>query len=618
MQKVWSEPFNREIIEELQLEAAKRFRHFQLPEAVDEWEIKRDGIVAKLKKTLNLRMNHNLDLDIRYSKPVRMNGYTLTQVIYQSRPGFYVTASLYKPDGDGPFPAVVQLHGHSSDGRLNETYQARASSLCQAGYVEIFVDAFGSGERSELHGEFEYHGGSVGGMLLNIGEPLAGIQIIDNMRAVDMLCSLPYVDKSKIGATGGSGGGNQTMYLAAFDKRVKAAVPVVSVGSYQSYIGGTNCVCELIPDGLEICEESALMAMIAPRALLICNALHDCNKTFYVSEMMRSFDEARKVYRALGASQNLMSWGFNAPHSYPEDVQSLALGFFNYHLKGIGAIQPVCPLPKPQTLPHEKMFFFPRGKRSKLVPSITEHIGRTASELAKNAKGTPAELAKILRMNKNEKFEATYLGSSGEWEKYTIETATGRMLPFLLKRGSGKLCRIYAAPGGKEELEAKGLWIEACESKDSVLVFDPWGCGECGYIEEIQNVWLEQHQLSRALLWLGRRLMGEWTMDYLCAMRFARKQLPGCRIALTGLRDSGVAALYASLFSATESVAMIDSPKTLVRKERAPSRMPPVKKGFEYVPADHFTMALCIPGILAWGDLDHAERLSSAEVERMD
>ena len=90
------------------------------------------------------------------------------------------------------------------------------------------------------------------------------------------------------------------MYLAAFDERVKAAVPVVSVGSYQSYVGGTNCICELIPDGLMICEESSLLALAAPNALMICNALHDINHTFHVSEAARSYTEAQKVYTALG------------------------------------------------------------------------------------------------------------------------------------------------------------------------------------------------------------------------------------------------------------------------------------------------------------------------------
>lgn len=94
------------------------------------------------------------------------------------------------------------MHGHLSDGRLAEKSQGIAIRLAKSGYAVLFVDAFGSGERAAVHGEFEYHGGMVGGNLLNIGEPLLGIQVIDNMRAVDLLCSLPFVDGERIGATG--------------------------------------------------------------------------------------------------------------------------------------------------------------------------------------------------------------------------------------------------------------------------------------------------------------------------------------------------------------------------------------------------------------------------------
>src|SRR5690606_8902254 len=75
----------------------------------------------------------------------------------------------------------------------------------------------------------EYHGGNLGASLFNIGETLMGMQLTDNVRALDFLCSLPMVDTQRIGVTGASGGGNQSMWLAALDERIKAVVPVVSV-----------------------------------------------------------------------------------------------------------------------------------------------------------------------------------------------------------------------------------------------------------------------------------------------------------------------------------------------------------------------------------------------------
>jgi hypothetical protein len=63
--------------------------------------------------------------------------------------------------------------------------------------------------------------------------------------------SLPNVDPGNIGATGASGGGNQTMWLAALDERVKTAVPIVSVGTFEAYIMRSNCICELLIYGLK-------------------------------------------------------------------------------------------------------------------------------------------------------------------------------------------------------------------------------------------------------------------------------------------------------------------------------------------------------------------------------
>src|SRR5690606_3572677 len=128
------------------------------------------------------------------------------------------------------------------------------------------------------HGNFEYHGAHLGASLLNVGETLLGMQLTDNMRGVDLLSSLPFVDAARIGATGASGGGNQTMWLAAMDDRVKASMPVVSVGTFESYIMSSNCVCEMLPDGLMHMEESEVLGLVAPRAIRVCNAAKEANK----------------------------------------------------------------------------------------------------------------------------------------------------------------------------------------------------------------------------------------------------------------------------------------------------------------------------------------------------
>lgn len=123
------------------------------------------------------------------------------------------------------------------------------------------------------------------------------------------------IDGDKLGATGASGGGNQTMWLAAMDDRVKAAVPVVSVGSFRAYVGASNCMCETLPGGLELAEEWMVLGLIAPRALLIMNALHD-QPAFAYGPMSSTCRQVEEVYSLQGARERFDSRLIDMPHGY--------------------------------------------------------------------------------------------------------------------------------------------------------------------------------------------------------------------------------------------------------------------------------------------------------------
>ncbi|MBO5959985.1 MAG: acetylxylan esterase, partial [Lentisphaeria bacterium] len=268
---VWSEKFKNHEGKKLELLGAEYSRLHELPQDLSEWDP--EALRNRIRAALGVTIDHSLPLNVYETGTVRRDGYSIKKICYQSRKDFYVTANLYVPDGDGPFPGVINMHGHHSNGHIAARVQERGHALARKGYVCLIPDAFGSGERGTVHGEWEYHGFCLGLSLLNLGETLMGIQVVDNMRGVDLLCSLPYVDPGRIGATGASGGGNQTMWLTAMDERIKASGPVVSVGSFESYIMTSNCVCELLPSGLTFTEEAGVLALIAPRALKICNAL---------------------------------------------------------------------------------------------------------------------------------------------------------------------------------------------------------------------------------------------------------------------------------------------------------------------------------------------------------
>jgi hypothetical protein len=264
----------------IEAEAATRFSVNQLPNNLDDWDIQRDEIRDAIIESAGIELvDSGLPFDVQETGTITLDGYSIKNIAFQSLPGVYATANLFIPDGEGPFPAVIVMLGHWEEGKLQA--QPIGHTLAQNGYVGLIMDPWGAGERTTNFGEFEYHGGSLGASLMNIGRTLLGIQVSDNMRGVDYLASLPYVDSNNIGATGASGGGNQTMWLAAIDDRIKAAVPVVSVGTFESYVLGHNCICEVLVDGLTYTEASGVLGLMAPRALKMHNHKRESNPAFF-------------------------------------------------------------------------------------------------------------------------------------------------------------------------------------------------------------------------------------------------------------------------------------------------------------------------------------------------
>ena len=115
------------------------------------------------------------------------------------------TSWLAKPEGNGPFPAVVLMHGCSGTER-NTSHQTvwrglngHAALLNDYGYVTLIVDSFGPRRITD--------GCQTGGKYY----PL---QVSDAHAAFDHLASLPFVDDERIGFVGLSLGGGTALRLA--------------------------------------------------------------------------------------------------------------------------------------------------------------------------------------------------------------------------------------------------------------------------------------------------------------------------------------------------------------------------------------------------------------------
>ena len=598
----------------LRKEAAYKFALHQLPETKEKWEEYRTQLKDRIITITGALTDQELPLDTKVTRTIDMEGYKIENIAFQTRPGVYATANLFIPDGEGPFPAAIVMMGHSTNGRLSDTYQTISHILALNGYVSLSIDPWGAGERTTTHGTFEYHGANLGASLMNIGESLMGVQITDNMRGVDLLASLPYVDPQKIGATGTSGGGNQTMWLAAMDSRIKAAVPVTSVGTFESYIMESNCICESLVDGLTFTEEAGVLALTAPNALALYSGLKEGNSAFYPSEMLRSYNNAKHVFELYGVGENLNNKVLDLPHGYSPEMRHNMIGWFNLHLKGEGTGEPVPDVPF-ELVSEDDLMTFPRGKRDNQNVYSTETFCKSRGDELRaeflnksrfNTSQKKEELRKILRINAGSKFkEAHKYAVVDGWERYALETSDKKLIPLLHKapRNNTGEYVILADPEGKNNISAELIKGLERQGKGLILV-DLEGTGEITpSVPHSIDKRNKFHTLSRAELWLGRTLLGEWVNELDMVSAFAASEFNARNVTIDGSKEFGLAALF---------LAALDEGKA----DKVVVRNAPLSYQFDTAEnIDYFSMGIHLPGILKWGDISLAAGLSGKEVE---
>jgi hypothetical protein len=171
-------------------------------------------------------------LNPRTTGTIMGDGYAIEKVIFESLPGFYVTANLYRPSHSGRYPGILLQAGHTQEGKPEG--QRLAANLALKGFVVLAFDPVGQGEREQTYDrrvDRPLAGWSVpehiqaGAQSILIGESVARYFIWDAKRALDYLVSRPEVDAARLGAVGCSGGGALTTFIGALDQRVKAVAP---------------------------------------------------------------------------------------------------------------------------------------------------------------------------------------------------------------------------------------------------------------------------------------------------------------------------------------------------------------------------------------------------------
>jgi hypothetical protein len=342
-------------------QAANLRTHDHPPRTLTEWHEQRARIRERLEAAWGGFPTEHCPLEPRRLGEVVRDGYRVEKLLLQTLPGVWMPALAYVPDSPGQHPALLCVHGHWRRAKQEPTVQSRCIGAAKLGFFVLAVDAFGAGERGLGKDLGEYHGEMVAATLLPVGKPLSGIQVYENMRCVDYLQSRPEVDPTKIGITGASGGGNQTMYAGAWDERFGSVVPVCSVGNYQAYLGVACCLCEVVPGALTFTEEWGVLGLTAPRGLMVVNVTKD-GIQFSIREARKSLVGAQYVYDLFGQPDRLYHATFRWHHDYHQPIREAMYGWMMQQLNGQGDGSPL-PEPPHTTEDPEEIRCFPHGSR---------------------------------------------------------------------------------------------------------------------------------------------------------------------------------------------------------------------------------------------------------------
>ena len=280
------------------------------------------------------------DLNAQITGALDFPEFRVENVVYESRPGFMVSANLYLPaQFDGELPCVLGLCGHSENGKAYAPYQFFAQGLARKGFAVLIVDPVCQGERRMFYAEegvpdqepgprSTVAHNMIGNRMLLTGDFVGSWFAHDAMRGLDYLLARPETDRSRVGVTGCSGGGTQTAQVTALDPRITMAAPDCYITSWLS-----NLENELPADAeqspprcLEFgLDEADLLLAYAPRPTLI---LAEENCYFDVRGARQAHAELSKIHTLLGSPDSVEISVGHLDHGFHRHAREAMYRFF--------------------------------------------------------------------------------------------------------------------------------------------------------------------------------------------------------------------------------------------------------------------------------------------------
>ncbi len=547
------------------------------PTTVEAWKQRAEHLRAQILTGAGLMpMPEKTPLNARVFGRIEHQDYAVEKVYFESFPGFYVTGNLYRPKGKGPFPAILNAHGHWASGRLEDTDRSSIPGRCitfaRQGYVAFSIDMIGYNDSSQL----KHREDLIGERFRLWGIGMGGLQLWNSIRAVDFLLGLPDVDPDRIGMTGASGGGTQTFLLTAVDDRVKYAAPVNMISSTMQ--GG--CVCENPPLIRVDTNNMEIGAMAAPRPLMMISATGDWTKLTPEVE----FPAVKSVYDLLGASEKVACVRIDAEHNYNKDSREAVYAWFGKWILGNPDANAFKEQPFQADKPEDVLVFgkYPHPLNALDADGIVRSRIEASERQVASKKLHDAESLAAFRKTYADALRhalavetptvgdvvsenrGTSLGDGVEATKFVIgRKAKGDTIPALYLRAEGKVEQdviVVVHSGGKAALfendKPTSLVRGLLDKGHAMLAIDCFGIGEHSAPPEAADRTKRYGFFDT----YNRTDTMERVQDILTAVAFMRLPSPVSLmgISLMGIGDGGLWCLLALPFAPKIESAVVD------------------------------------------------------------
>jgi len=523
-------------------------------------------------------------LNARTTRVIERETYRIENVIFESRPGYFVTANLYVPKGRKfPMPGVVGTCGHSLNGKAQDSYQSFAQGLTRMGYVVLLFDPVGQGERFQYLTpdlKSRYKGGvgehiQMGNQQALVGEFLGAWFAWDGVRALDYLLTRDEVDPKHVGVTGNSGGGTQTTWLCGVEQRWTMAAPACFVTTFRRNAENElpadteQCPPRVLSLGL---DHSDFLAALAPKPIVILAKERDF---FDVRGATEAFDRLKKLYTLLGKPENIELFVGPTYHGYSQENREAMYQFFNKQT-GISNAQtePTLVIEKDETLwctPRgtisdlgpRTLFSFTRETSQALGQSRTKISGDSLKKAARNLLKMPSESQaipeyRILRGMGDRKYPTK------SYCTYAVETEPGiqslvtRLFdePLMSRppRGQSRAILYISHRSADVEMRDEPLIQQLLKSEPDAAFFacDVRGIGEsqpdtCG-ANTFLNPYGSDYFLAAHAFMLDKPYLGQRTFDVLRVVAWLVDQ-GHSQIHLAGKGWGSLPATFAAILS---------------------------------------------------------------------